>query len=65
MNREKYINDTSYREGYDDGKKEGLNSGLDITIGFLNRLSSEIEYMKKILSDSINNEEGVRNEESN
>jgi hypothetical protein len=24
MNREKYVNDPSYREGYDDGRKEAL-----------------------------------------
>lgn len=58
MNREKYISNTSYREGYDDGRKEGLSSSLDITIGFLNKLSNDIEYMKKILSDNINNEKG-------
>lgn len=56
MNREKYINNTSYREGYDDGKKEGLGSSLIITMRFLNKLSNDIEYMKKILSDSTDNE---------
>ena len=56
MDRQKYINDISYREGYDDGKKEGASSTLAITIGFLNKLSNDIEYMKKIMSDAINNE---------
>lgn len=59
MNREKYISNTSYREGYDDGKKEGASSTLAITMGFLNKLSNDIEYMKKILSDAINNEETI------
>ena len=26
MKREKYVNDPSYREGYDDGLKEALNT---------------------------------------
>ena len=26
MNREKYINNTSYREGYTDGHREGVNA---------------------------------------
>ena len=54
MNREKYINNTSYREGYDDGKKEALISNFTITMKFLNKLSNDIEYMKKILSDTTN-----------
>lgn len=58
MDREKYINDTSYREGYDDGRKEGANSVVTITMRFLNMLSNQIEYMKKILTDTINSEEG-------
>lgn len=67
MNREKYISNTSYREGYDDGKKEGLSSNLSITMGFLNKLSNDIEYMKKILSDAINNDGTIieANKESN
>lgn len=56
MNREKYINNTSYREGYDDGKKDGSNSVITWFMRFLNKLSNDIEYMKKILPDSINNE---------
>ena len=52
MNREKYMNDESYREGYDDGKKEGANSVVTIFMRFLNKLSNDIEYMKKILNDT-------------
>lgn len=30
MNREKYIKDTSYREGYTDGYREGVNSVVSL-----------------------------------
>lgn len=30
MNREKYINDTSYREGYTDGYREGVNTVISM-----------------------------------
>lgn len=60
MNREKYINDTSYREGYDDGRKEGANSVVTSIMDFLNILSIQIEYMKKTLTDTTNGEEGSK-----
>lgn len=30
MNREKYVNDTSYREGYTDGYREGVNAVISM-----------------------------------
>jgi hypothetical protein len=59
MNREKYMNDMGYREGYDDGRKEGSNSVATTTMVCLNKLTDDIEYMKKLLSDTINNEETI------
>lgn len=58
MNREKYMNDVSYREGYDDGRKEGANSVDTSIMDFLNILSIQIEYMKKTLTDTTNGEGG-------
>lgn len=58
MNREKYMNDESYREGYDDGRKEGANSIASIIMRYLDMSSNNNEFMKKLLSDTINTEEG-------
>ena len=63
MNREKYMNDMIYREGYDDGRKEGSHSVAATTLVCLNKLTDDIEYMKKLLSDTINNEETIGGEE--
>ena len=30
MNREKYVNDISYREGYTDGYREGVNTVISM-----------------------------------
>ena len=50
------MNDMSYREGYDDGRKEGSNSVAVTAMVCLNKLTDDIEYMKKLLSDTINSE---------
>lgn len=44
MNREKYINDKSYREGYLDGRKEGAHA-------FEKAISPYVKRIKKDVAD--------------
>lgn len=47
MNREKYIKDKSYREGYSDGYKEGVNAVINTYNAYLKRLEEDINYLKE------------------
>ena len=47
MNREKYVNDKSYREGYLDGRKEGANSLATSLKPYLDKLKEEINYLEQ------------------
>ena len=51
MNRKKYVNDESYREGYLDGRKEGIDTVLYTYNVHLNRLEEDIIYLRKQLED--------------
>lgn len=51
MNREKYINDKSYREGYKDGRKEGINTAIFTCNSYLNRLEEDINYFRERLKN--------------
>lgn len=51
MNREKYVKDESYREGYGDGRKEGINTVVNICNAYLNRLEEDINYLRERLKD--------------
>lgn len=45
MNREKYIKDKSYREGYGEGRKEGIDAVINTYNAYLNRLEEDINYL--------------------
>ena len=42
MNREKYIKDKSYREGYKDGRKEGIDAVINTCNAYLYKLEENI-----------------------
>lgn len=45
MNRQKYVNDESYREGYIDGQKEGINKVVNECLPLIN---DNIESLRKL-----------------
>ncbi len=51
MNREKYIKDKSYREGYKDGHKVGTDTVINICNAYLNRLQEDINYFRERLEN--------------
>jgi len=51
MNREKYVKDKSYREGYEDGRKEGVNAVTNTYNAYLNRLEEDINYLREQLKN--------------
>ncbi len=51
MNREKYVKDKSYREGYTDGRKEGINTVISTYNTYLNRLEEDINYLREQLKN--------------
>ena len=51
MNREKYVKDKSYREGYEDGRKEGINTVIITYNAYLNRLEENINYLREQLKN--------------
>ena len=58
MNREKYIKDKSYREGYEEGRKEGINAVINTYNANLNRLEEDIIYLRKHLKNIKAESEG-------
>ena len=57
MNREKFIKDKSYREGYLDGRKEGMNTTITFCQSYLNQLIGGAEELKNKLSEILENEQ--------
>ena len=51
MDREKYIKDKSYREGYTDGRREGINAVINTYNAYLNRLEEDINYLRERLEN--------------
>ncbi len=51
MNREKYIKDKSYREGYEEGRKEGIDAVTSTYNAYLNRLEEDITYLRERLKN--------------
>lgn len=51
MNREKYIKDKSYREGYEEGRKEGIDVIINTYNAYLNRLEEDIIYLREQLKN--------------
>ena len=51
MNREKYIKDKSYREGYDEGRKEGIDAVINTYNAYLNKLEEDINYLQEQLKN--------------
>ena len=51
MNREKYIKDISYREGYDDGRREGVNASIISYNEYFNRVNEAMNYLKERLNE--------------
>ena len=51
MNRKKYVNDESYREGYLDGRKEGINTVLCGYNTYLKILEVDINCLRELLKD--------------
>ena len=49
MKRDKYVNDPSYREGYIDGRREGINAMISNYEVYLNRLELEISLLREKL----------------
>ena len=46
MNREKYVNDKSYREGYLDGRKEGAYAFEKAISPYVKRIKKDIEDLE-------------------
>lgn len=51
MNREKYIKDKFYREGYEEGRKEGIDAVINTYTAYLNRLEEDITYLRERLEN--------------
>ena len=51
MNREKYIKDKSYRAGYEEGRKEGIDTAIYTYNAYLNRLEEDITYLRERLKN--------------
>lgn len=51
MNRDKYVNDESYREGYEEGRKEGANALISVIKPHLDKIKEEIEYIEHVNSE--------------
>lgn len=51
MNRKKYVNDESYREGYLDGRKEGIDTVLCGYNAYLKILEVDINCLRELLKD--------------
>lgn len=51
MNREKYVKDKSYREGYTDGRREGIDTVINTYNAYLNRLTEDINYLRERLEN--------------
>ena len=58
MNREKYVKDNSYREGYDEGRKEGIDTVVNTYDVYLNRLEEDINYLREQLKNTKAESEG-------
>lgn len=59
MNREKYIKDKSYREGYEEGRKEGIDAVINTYNAYLNRLEEDINYLRERLENIKAESEGT------
>jgi len=57
MNRERYINDKSYKDGYKEGHKDGINVVLNTCNMHLNRLEKDINCLKEKLKNIEESEE--------
>lgn len=51
MNRGKYIKDISYREGYDDGRREGVGAIIISCNEYFNRVNEAMNYLKERLNE--------------
>jgi hypothetical protein len=51
MNRKKYVKDKSYREGYNEGRKEGIDAVINTCNAYLNRLEEDIIYLREQLKN--------------
>ena len=51
MNRDKFVNDESYREGYLDGRKEGGKALVTVSKPYLDKIKEEISYLEQKYSD--------------
>lgn len=58
MNRQKYMNDKSYREGYEDGRNDAINMIATSIIAGLMTIESNIEGLKKAINDFNKDIEG-------
>lgn len=58
MNREKYIKDKSYREGYVEGRKEGIDAVINTYTAYLNRLEEDITYLRERFENIKSESEG-------
>lgn len=57
MNRDKYVNDESYREGYLDGRREGANAIVTAFKPCLDKIKEEINYLEQRCIEIENEEE--------
>lgn len=60
MDRDKYVNDASYREGYTDGRRDGVNAVVYNYSVYLNRLEAEIVLLREKLSDLKKESEDIQ-----
>ncbi len=51
MNREKYITDKTYREAYEEGRKEGIDAVINIINAYLNKLEKDVNYLREQLKN--------------
>ncbi len=51
MNRGKYVKDISYREGYNDGRREGVKTVIFSCNEYLDRIDESMKYLKERLND--------------
>ena len=58
MNRDKYVYDESYREGYLDGRREGANALVTAFKPYLDKLKEEIDYLEQRCNEIEKETEG-------
>lgn len=51
MNRGQYIKDISYREGYDDGRSEGVNAAILSCNEYFDRINKIMNYLRERLNE--------------